>query len=140
MKRILSWIAAGVLAMTLSGKAFAHGGGHHGGGHHGGGHGHFGHGGFVYFGWPYVYGYPFYGYPYYGYPYGYYRGGPYYGYGQQSIPAKVQIALARRGYYQGPIDGVIGPASRAAIVAYQRRNGLALSGRIDGAVLASLGI
>lgn len=52
----------------------------------------------------------------------------------------VQRELARQGYYQGAIDGVIGPRSRAAIRAYQARNGICVSGQIDSALLRSLNL
>ena len=52
----------------------------------------------------------------------------------------VQRALAGRGYYGGPIDGDIGPGSRAAIRAYQADHGMEVTGEIDGPLLRSLGI
>lgn len=55
-----------------------------------------------------------------------------------SIPMDVQLALSRRGYYHGVIDGDIGPASRAAIRAYQRDHGLRATGRIDDPLLEAL--
>src|SRR5437868_3752286 len=81
------------------------------------------------------YGYPYWwewGYPYYAYDdpyyYPYYYPGSYYGYDayygdpnyrtgdNRSYGAKaIQTELARRGYYRGPIDGVLGPESRNAI-------------------------
>jgi hypothetical protein len=69
---------------------------------------------------------------YYGADYGYYGGG--------SVGAAVQAQLARDGYYRGPVDGVIGPGTRSAIAAYQRDNGLHVTGTINGRLLASLGI
>jgi Putative peptidoglycan binding domain len=57
-----------------------------------------------------------------------------------SIEAEVQSALKRRGYYRGYVDGDIGPESRAAIRAWQYERGLAVTGRVDGALLRSLGI
>jgi hypothetical protein len=56
----------------------------------------------------------------------------------RSLTTDVQIALAKRGYYRGPIDGDIGPASRAAIRAYQVDRGLLVTGRIDGALIRAL--
>jgi membrane-bound lytic murein transglycosylase B len=41
---------------------------------------------------------------------------------------ELQQHLARAGYYEGAIDGKIGPASRAAIRAYQSGRGLAADG------------
>lgn len=110
--------------------------------------------------------YPSYGYagyyPYYG-GYGGYYGGGYYGgipsvsfvysstprvYSSRSyydssaasLEVDVQRALRRLGYYTGPIDGDIGPGSRAAIRAYQANRGLGVTGRIDSALLRSLRI
>jgi hypothetical protein len=67
-------------------------------------------------GWGYPYGY-------YGYGYGYYGSG--YGYGgtSQSRVAELQRRLARAGYYHGAIDGIMGPATRRAIRAYERHGG-----------------
>jgi peptidoglycan hydrolase-like protein with peptidoglycan-binding domain len=42
-----------------------------------------------------------------------------------------QEELARRGYYDGPIDGVAGPATRAAIARYQEDYGLPPDGEIS---------
>src|SRR6186997_3289790 len=53
--------------------------------------------------------------------------------------AAVQRALARRGYYHGAIDGVIGPGSRGAIRSFQAANGLAVTGEINGPLLHALG-
>jgi hypothetical protein len=92
---------------------------------------------------------------YYGRPYGYYRPG--YGYGYEpsvsfsvtrsyapdysdDLAVDVQRQLRRRGYYYGPIDGDVGPGTRSAIRAYQYDRGLVASGRIDRALLHSLGV
>jgi hypothetical protein len=61
-----------------------------------------------------------------GYPYGYYGGyGSGYGYGGNngSRVAELQSRLARAGYYHGAIDGIMGPATRRAIRAYERHSG-----------------
>lgn len=57
-----------------------------------------------------------------------------------SMACDVQIALKRRGYYRGPIDGDIGPSSRAAIRAWQYDRGLRITGYIDRPLLRSLGL
>jgi hypothetical protein len=99
-------------------------------------------------GWPF--GYSYYPYSYYGgYPYGYsYSGGyPYnysyygsgYGYGGSTVAA-VQQRLGEMGYYQGAVDGVMGPQTRAAIAAYESRHGLSVDGRITGSLLNRLGL
>ncbi len=67
---------------------------------------------------------------------------PIYGYNDQDptqVMADVQAELARRGYYYGAIDGTYGPQTRAALLRYQRENGLAVTGRIDQPTLESLG-
>jgi hypothetical protein len=107
-------------------------------------------------------GFPFYGgyyggYPYYGgfypsYSYGYYPAG--YGYGSYSAPyygapvygsnyrgstiTRVQERLARAGYYAGAIDGIMGPRTRSAIRAYERRHRLPVDGVIDSRLLATM--
>lgn len=72
---------------------------------------------------------------------GYYGPG-YYGYnnGGGSVSVAVQTALSQQGYYRGPIDGVVGPGTRAAIAAYQRDNGLPVTGTITPGVLNDLGV
>jgi hypothetical protein len=68
-----------------------------------------------------------------GYPYGYYGGYNYggygsgYGYGDSSGSrvAELQSRLASAGYYHGAIDGIMGPATRRAIRAYEREHGYA---------------
>jgi hypothetical protein len=74
------------------------------------------------FGFPWSWGWG----PWWGYPYGYYGGyGSGYGYGDSSGSrvAELQRLLAHAGYYHGAIDGIIGPATRRAIRAYERDHG-----------------
>jgi peptidoglycan hydrolase-like protein with peptidoglycan-binding domain len=52
----------------------------------------------------------------------------------------VQQELAREGYYRGSIDGQVGPLTRAAIAAYQKDNGLPVTGKITGDLLQSMGL
>ncbi|MDQ6912398.1 MAG: peptidoglycan-binding protein [Verrucomicrobiota bacterium] len=95
--------------------------------------------------WDYGYGYPYgygYGYGYYPYGSGYsneYRYGNEYRSGG-NLGANVQQALAREGYYRGPIDGVIGARTRSAIRAYERANGLHVDGVIDQRLLQTMGL
>jgi hypothetical protein len=63
----------------------------------------------------------------------------YSGYGYQTRVA-VQEELARAGYYDGTLDGVVGPGTRSAIYAYQQDYGLYASGQIDDQLLQSLGL
>jgi len=63
-----------------------------------------------------------------GYPYGYYGGyGSGYGYSDNSGSrvAELQSRLASAGYYHGAVDGIMGPATRRAIRAYERDHGYA---------------
>ncbi len=57
-----------------------------------------------------------------------------------STTAQVQRKLKTLGYYDSSVDGEIGPKTRAAIRAYQEENNLEITGQIDKALLASLGI
>ena len=58
----------------------------------------------------------------------------------QSIEAAVQTVLAKQGYYQGPIDGTVGPATSRAIRNYQRDHRLTPTGTINAALVASMGL
>jgi hypothetical protein len=91
-----------------------------------------------------------------GHHYGWYNNGwyiidpfPYYGYGYSSpdygdngggVAVQVQSALQQAGYYQGPIDGIVGPGTSAAIAAYQRDNGLRVTGTITPGLVQNLGV
>ena len=69
--------------------------------------------------------------------------GPIYAYNgwtPDRVTVDVQEQLARAGYYDGPIDGVLGPMTREAIAAFQADNGLAVTSAIDEPTLATLGI
>jgi hypothetical protein len=69
--------------------------------------------------------------------------GPIPGYGELSpgdVTAQVQEALAQQGYYYGPIDGVLGPETRDAILRFQADHGLATTAAIDEPTLDSLGL
>jgi lipoprotein-anchoring transpeptidase ErfK/SrfK len=46
---------------------------------------------------------------------------------------EAQVALARRGFSGGPIDGIRGPQSVSALKAFQQREGLEPSGELDPA-------
>ena len=69
--------------------------------------------------------------------------GPIYAYNgwtPDQVTVNVQEELARAGYYDGPIDGVLGPMTREAIAAFQADNGFAVTSAIDEPTLATLGI
>lgn len=57
-----------------------------------------------------------------------------------TMVVRVQAALMRRGYFSGDIDGVLGPKTREAIMAFQKAEGLKQSGRMDIDTLSKLGI
>lgn len=52
----------------------------------------------------------------------------------------VQTKLKRWGYYSGPVDGIFGSKTKAAVVYFQRRNGLTPDGIVGSRTLAALGI
>jgi hypothetical protein len=98
---------------------------------------------FVYGGWYYWnagWWYPAWGYA----PSAYYAwDGPIYAYNglpPDQVVANVQAALQAQGYYQGDVDGLLGPLTRQAIADYQRDNGLYMTSAIDEPTLASLGM
>jgi len=69
--------------------------------------------------------------------------GPIYGYNNlppDQVIANVQTALQQQGYYQGEVDGLLGPQTRAAIADYQRGNGLTETAAVDQPTLQSLGM
>jgi hypothetical protein len=109
---------------------------------------------------------PLFWYPYYGYGYGYYPYDGYYDSAyyddsyasneyapaDESTPtyrnepsssgdarvSDVQSALAREGYYDGPIDGKLGDTTRRALRRYQRDRGLDVTGGITSGVIRAL--
>src|SRR5438093_6202985 len=98
---------------------------------------------FVYGGWYYWnagWWYPAWGYA----PNAYYAyDGPIYAYNglpPDQVIANVQAALQQQGYYQGEVDGLLGPLTRAAIADYQRDHGLYETAAIDQPTLESLGM
>jgi hypothetical protein len=52
--------------------------------------------------------------------------------GDAAVPklqtAGLQVALSARGLYSGPIDAIAGPATRRAVIRFQRRHGLLVDG------------
>lgn len=70
-------------------------------------------------------------------------GGPIYAYNNQTpdqVIADVQSALQQEGYYSGSITGSLDAQTRAALAAYQRDNGLTITGNADEATVESLGL
>ena len=100
--------------------------------------------------WDYL---PYYGYDY-GYPYDYYDYNDYYPYNYDDQPpyvasdqymnnatvSAVQSELAKRGYYRGAIDGVLGDQTEDAVARYQEDNDLSVTGTVTAAILQSLGL
>jgi DNA-binding transcriptional regulator of glucitol operon len=98
---------------------------------------------FVYGGWYYWnagWWYPAWGYA----PNSYYAyDGPIYAYNSlppDQVVANVQAALQAQGYYQGDVDGLLGPLTREAIAGYQRDHGLYETAAVDEPTLESLGM
>jgi hypothetical protein len=97
-----------------------------------------------FFGFDFVaFGFPYWWYPdyYYGYPYDYasYDYSPVYDYRYwYGLASAVQTELARRGYYHGPIDGLMGSGSREAIRSFQKAEGLPVTGLINPQLLRAL--
>jgi len=99
----------------------------------------------------FVFGAPYYWdsgywYPAWGYNPGasYYYDGPIYASNPEMDPgqtvANVQAALQEQGYYQGEVDGVLGPQTRAALAEYQSAQGLEPTGTVDEPTLETLGM
>jgi hypothetical protein len=61
-------------------------------------------------------------------------------YRMNSDDYRVQQALARLGYYQGPMDGQFGPQSYRALNNYQRSQGMPISNAITAVLLRALGL
>src|SRR5436309_9456960 len=69
--------------------------------------------------------------------------GPIYGYNHlppDQVIANAQAALQQQGYYQGEVDGLLGPLTRDTIANYQRDHGLYTTSTIDQPTLRSLGM
>ena len=52
----------------------------------------------------------------------------------------VQTELAQLGYYNGPVDGIFGPATRDAVAKYQIDKQLDVTGSLSPDTLQSLGL
>ena len=95
-----------------------------------------------YYGYPY--GYNDYPYDSYDYntqdPYSYYNGYTAPAQSSNGVVSSVQSQLAKRGYYRGAVDGVLGDQTEAAIARYQEDNDLSVTGVVTAATLQSLGL
>lgn len=56
----------------------------------------------------------------------------------QLSPKQIQRALKSAGFYQGPIDGKIGPKTKEAIIKFQKANGLKADGIVGKRTSAEL--
>src|SRR5213080_5136622 len=92
----------------------------------------------------YPYGYNDYPYDSYDYntqdPYSYYNGYADPAQSSNGVVSSVQSQLAKRGYYRGAIDGVLGDQTEAAIARYQEDSDLSVTGVVTAATLQSLGL
>ena len=57
-----------------------------------------------------------------------------------SSVAAVQDKLVHEGFYNGQIDGVLGPETRHALVRFQTKHGLRVSGELTTETLDALGL
>jgi hypothetical protein len=53
---------------------------------------------------------------------------------------QVQIMLNQKGFNVGEPDGVLGPRTREALIAFQRQQGFEASGQIDSRTMSALGV
>jgi peptidoglycan hydrolase-like protein with peptidoglycan-binding domain len=51
---------------------------------------------------------------------------------------QMQSSLQAKGFYSGPIDGIVGPEMRTAIANYQQSQGLAKSATVDASTIQAL--
>jgi LysM repeat protein len=58
---------------------------------------------------------------------------------QSAKVAALQVALRSHGLYTGAVDGVSGPMTRAALLRFQRRNGIRATGKVGMATRCKLG-
>lgn len=68
---------------------------------------------------------------------------PIYGYNELApgqVIVNVQTELQREGYYNGGVDGLLGPMTRDALARYQSDNGLVVTQAIDEPTLEALGL
>jgi peptidoglycan hydrolase-like protein with peptidoglycan-binding domain len=60
--------------------------------------------------------------------------------GSHKDAKSVQQSLKDKGLYNGPIDGRLGPQSRAGIREYQKSENLPVTGRLDAETAGKLGV
>ncbi len=59
---------------------------------------------------------------------------------QDTDMVQVQQALKEKGYDPGPVDGILGPSTKAALRAFQKSGGLEPSGQLDRGTVEKLGV
>lgn len=59
---------------------------------------------------------------------------------QSAKVAALQVALRSKGMYGGAVDGIPGPKTRAALLAFQRRHGIRATGKVGHATRCKLGV
>ncbi len=59
---------------------------------------------------------------------------------RQPMTARLQAALAGRGYYHGPADGVFTQPTRDALVRFQQSKGFAADGQLTRETARELGL
>ncbi len=107
---------------------------------------HYGNTRFVLFGGGYYFWNSGYWYPAYGYDPGYSTytfDEPIYGPNEREpgqVISNVQVELQRAGYYDGEVDGLIGPNTREALARFQADQGLYVTRAIDEPTLEALGL
>lgn len=59
---------------------------------------------------------------------------------QSAKVAALQVALRSKGLYGGAVDGISGPKTRAALLAFQRGHGIRATGKVGHATRCKLGV
>jgi soluble lytic murein transglycosylase-like protein len=59
---------------------------------------------------------------------------------QSAKVAALQVALRSKGVYGGAVDGISGPKTRAALIAFQRKHGIRATGKVGYATRCKLGV
>lgn len=57
-----------------------------------------------------------------------------------SVVKTIQTKLKRWGYYSGSVDGVFGAKTKAAVISFQKKNGLTADGIVGNATAKAMGV
>jgi len=60
--------------------------------------------------------------------------------GDEDRVREVQRVLQQKGYYSGPIDGIVGPKTRSGVREFQRDEELPVTGKVDAKTAERLGV